>query len=131
MDLYYEYEPLFLKNNPVFVKKFIQHFSCGRVHWHEAVELLYFTQGKNKPTTPSKSQGRKGAVKIKSKYIGIIYAFKKTVARITCNISNIIPAINIGSIGNDGINFLLHSGHLPPENLIKMVSKSLYILNIL
>ncbi len=46
MDLSYEYEPLFLKNNPVFVKKFIQHFSCGRVHWHEAVELLYFTQGK-------------------------------------------------------------------------------------
>jgi AraC-like DNA-binding protein len=46
MDTYYEYEPLFLKNSPVYVKKFIHHNSCGRIHWHEALEILYFTQGK-------------------------------------------------------------------------------------
>ena len=46
MDTYYEYEPLFLKKNPIFIKKFVHHFSCGRIHWHEAIELLYFTQGK-------------------------------------------------------------------------------------
>ena len=46
MDTYYEYESLFLKKNPVFVKKFIRHDSHGRIHWHEAIELLYFTQGK-------------------------------------------------------------------------------------
>ncbi len=46
MDTYYEYEPLFLKNNPVYVRKFIHHNSCGRVHWHEAIEMLYFVQGK-------------------------------------------------------------------------------------
>ena len=46
MDTYYEYEPLFLKNNPIVIKKFIHHNSCGRIHWHEAIELLYFTQGK-------------------------------------------------------------------------------------
>ena len=46
MDTYYEYEPLFLKNSPVYVRKFIQHNSCGRIHWHEALEILYFTQGK-------------------------------------------------------------------------------------
>ena len=46
MDTYYEYEPLFLKNSPVYVKKFIHHNSCGRIHWHEALEILYFTKGK-------------------------------------------------------------------------------------
>lgn len=46
MDIYYEYEPLFLKNNPVYVRKFIRHNSCGRIHWHEAIEMLYFIQGK-------------------------------------------------------------------------------------
>lgn len=46
MDTNYEYEPLFLKNNPIYVKKFIHHNSCGRIHWHEAIEMLYFTQGK-------------------------------------------------------------------------------------
>ena len=46
MDTYYEYEQLFLKKNPIFIKRFVRHFSCGRIHWHEALELLYFTQGK-------------------------------------------------------------------------------------
>ena len=46
MDTYYEYEPLFLKKNPINIKKFIRHNSSGRVHWHEALEMLYFTQGK-------------------------------------------------------------------------------------
>ena len=46
MDTYYEYEPLFLKKNPINIKKFIRHNSSGRVHWHEAFEMLYFTQGK-------------------------------------------------------------------------------------
>ena len=46
MDTYYEYEPLFLKENPVSVRRFIHHNSMGRIHWHEALELLYFTQGK-------------------------------------------------------------------------------------
>lgn len=46
MDTYYEYEPLFLKNSPVYIRKFIHHNSCGRIHWHEALEILYFTQGK-------------------------------------------------------------------------------------
>ncbi len=46
MDTYYEYEPLFLKKSPIFIKKFIRHDSRGRIHWHEAIELLYFTQGK-------------------------------------------------------------------------------------
>lgn len=46
MDTFYEYEPLFLKNAPIGIKKFIHHNSCGRIHWHEAIELLYFTQGK-------------------------------------------------------------------------------------
>ncbi len=46
MDTFYEYEPLFLKKSPIYIKKFIHHNSCGRIHWHEAIELLYFTQGK-------------------------------------------------------------------------------------
>ncbi len=46
METFYEYEPLFLKNDPIGIKKFIHHNSCGRIHWHEAIELLYFTQGK-------------------------------------------------------------------------------------
>ncbi len=46
MDTYYEYEPLFLKKSPVHIKKFIRHNSSGRIHWHEAIEMLYFTQGK-------------------------------------------------------------------------------------
>ncbi len=46
MDTLYEYEPLFLKKTPIYIKKFIRHNSFGRIHWHEAVELLYFTQGK-------------------------------------------------------------------------------------
>lgn len=46
MDTYYEYEPLFLKKNPIYIKKFVHHNSRGRIHWHEAVELLYFVKGK-------------------------------------------------------------------------------------
>ena len=46
MDTYYEYEPLFLKNSPIYVRRFTGHNSCGRIHWHEALEILYFTQGK-------------------------------------------------------------------------------------
>ena len=46
MNTYYEYEALFLKKSPIFIKKFVHHNSMGRIHWHEAVELLYFTQGK-------------------------------------------------------------------------------------
>ena len=46
MNTYYEYEPLYLKKNPVYIKKFVHHNSMGRIHWHEAVELLYFVQGK-------------------------------------------------------------------------------------
>ncbi len=46
MDTYYEYEPLFLKSNPVYIRKFVHHNSRGRIHWHEAIEMLYFTQGK-------------------------------------------------------------------------------------
>ena len=46
MDTYYEYEPLFLKKNPIYIRKFVRHSSMGRIHWHEALELLYFTKGK-------------------------------------------------------------------------------------
>ena len=46
MDILYEYEPLFLKEQPILIQRFIQHNSCGRVHWHEAIEMLYFTQGR-------------------------------------------------------------------------------------
>lgn len=46
MPVNYEYEPLFLKNNPINISKFVRHNSNGRIHWHEAIELLYFTRGK-------------------------------------------------------------------------------------
>ena len=46
MDTYYEYEQLFLKKDPIYIRRFERHSSCGRIHWHEAIELLYFTQGK-------------------------------------------------------------------------------------
>ena len=46
MDTYYEYEQLFLKKNPISINRFERHFSCGRIHWHDALELLYFTEGK-------------------------------------------------------------------------------------
>ncbi len=45
MDTFYEYEPLFLKNNPIYIRKFVHHDSCGRIHWHEPIELLYFVKG--------------------------------------------------------------------------------------
>lgn len=41
-----EYESLKLGNNPLQIKELIRHSSSGRVHWHEAIEILYFTQGK-------------------------------------------------------------------------------------
>lgn len=47
MDTFYEYEPLFLKNNPIYIRKFVHHNSCGRIHWHEPIELLYFVRGKS------------------------------------------------------------------------------------
>ncbi len=46
MDTYYEYEALFLKHNPISVRRLVRHNSMGRVHWHEALEILYFTHGK-------------------------------------------------------------------------------------
>ena len=46
MDTYYEYEPLFLKKSPVSIRKLVHHSSMGRVHWHEALEVLFFTEGK-------------------------------------------------------------------------------------
>jgi len=45
MGTYLEYEPLFLKNDSVIVRQFVGHDSRGRVNWHEAIEILYFTQG--------------------------------------------------------------------------------------
>lgn len=46
MKTTYEYEPLHLRKNPVYVKKFVHHNSQGRIHWHEALEVLYFVQGR-------------------------------------------------------------------------------------
>lgn len=46
MSTTYEYEPLFINDDPVLIKHFVQHNSHGRVHWHEAIEILYFKQGK-------------------------------------------------------------------------------------
>ena len=46
MKLRQEYEPLLLGNAPIQIKELIHHTSNGRVHWHEAIEILYFTEGK-------------------------------------------------------------------------------------
>ena len=46
MDINYEYEHLYLKDSPIYIRKFIRHDSQGRIHWHEAVEMLYFTHGR-------------------------------------------------------------------------------------
>ena len=46
MSTVYEYESPFRKDDPVYIMRFFQHNSHGRVHWHEAIEILYFTQGK-------------------------------------------------------------------------------------
>ncbi len=43
--MYYEYEQLHLKSDPIFIKRFVCHNSMGRVHWHEAIEILYFVKG--------------------------------------------------------------------------------------
>ena len=40
-----EYEALRLGPRPIQVKELIRHTSNGRVHWHEAIEILYFTRG--------------------------------------------------------------------------------------
>ena len=45
MDTFYEYEPLYLRDNPIRIGKLTHHNSCGRVHWHEALEILYFVCG--------------------------------------------------------------------------------------
>ncbi len=41
-----EYESLRLGNTPLQIKELIHHNSNGRVHWHEAIEILYFTEGR-------------------------------------------------------------------------------------
>ena len=43
--MFYEYEQLHLHSNPIYVRMFVQHNSMGRIHWHEAIELLYFVKG--------------------------------------------------------------------------------------
>ncbi|MBR4420152.1 MAG: AraC family ligand binding domain-containing protein, partial [Clostridia bacterium] len=45
MNTHYEYEPLFLKDELVRVSKFVCHNSYGRIHWHEPIEILFFTNG--------------------------------------------------------------------------------------
>ena len=45
MKTYYEYEALYLRKSPVYIRKFTHHNSQGRVHWHEPLELLYFIEG--------------------------------------------------------------------------------------
>ena len=45
MKTQYEYEALFLRKNPVYIRKFTHHDSRGRIHWHEALEMLYFVEG--------------------------------------------------------------------------------------
>ena len=45
MKTHYEYEALYLRKNPVYIRKFVHHDSRGRIHWHEPLELLYFVEG--------------------------------------------------------------------------------------
>ena len=46
MNVRQEYESLRLGNHPIQIKELINHTSNGRIHWHEAIEILYFTQGR-------------------------------------------------------------------------------------
>ncbi len=46
MNIRQEYETIQLGNNPILIKELIHHTSNGRVHWHEAIEILYFTEGR-------------------------------------------------------------------------------------
>ena len=39
------YEKLKLGTYPINVSKFVNHYSGNRIHWHEEIELLYFTKG--------------------------------------------------------------------------------------
>lgn len=41
----YSYEKLYVEQSPISVKKFINHNSENHIHWHEEIELLYFTHG--------------------------------------------------------------------------------------
>jgi len=39
------YETLPIFTNPIRIRKFVNHRSFDRIHWHEEIELLYFTEG--------------------------------------------------------------------------------------
>ena len=39
----YEFLPMF--TDPVRIRKFVDHQSVDHIHWHEEIELLYFTEG--------------------------------------------------------------------------------------
>ncbi len=45
MKKVYEYERLPI-GAPITARKISRHVSGGRIHWHEEIEILYFTQGK-------------------------------------------------------------------------------------
>ena len=40
-----DYESLPKTSSPITIKKFINHNSAGRIHFHEEIEILYFTRG--------------------------------------------------------------------------------------
>ena len=40
------YESLPMSASPVRIQKFHQHVSHNHIHWHEEIEILYFTKGK-------------------------------------------------------------------------------------
>ena len=39
------YETLSLAVQPVRVRTFLNHISGNRIHWHQEMEILYFTEG--------------------------------------------------------------------------------------
>ena len=46
MKQHHEYEALRIGHHPLQIKELIRHSSNGRVHWHEAIEILYFKRGR-------------------------------------------------------------------------------------
>lgn len=44
--MYKSYESLPIFTHPIRIRKFVDYRSVNHIHWHEEIELLYFTEGK-------------------------------------------------------------------------------------
>ncbi|MBR2330749.1 MAG: helix-turn-helix transcriptional regulator [Clostridia bacterium] len=124
MNVRQEYESLRLGNHPIQIKELINHTSNGRIHWHEAIEILYFTQGRAVTSCNLQSYSvKKGSIILvngNELHTGIVSQFE---SRFYCFQFN--PNFFHNLMGND---YIVFENIIEDEDCIKLLER-LYLVS--